>query len=180
MVWGLSGCALRPPGPRTLEISEAQLVERIARQFPVQRRVLDVFELTLNDPRVRLLPDENRLGTEMAYTMGRPGRPGARVLRGRLRISYGLRLVQDDMTVRLQEVRVEPLEPVQDDALSGLMADQVGRMGGLLAEELLRDFVVYRIRPEDLQGVSRQGYRPSELKVVPGGLALRLEPLSAP
>lgn len=176
-VLAFTGCALRPPGPRTLEISEAQLVDRIAQQFPLQRRVLEVFELTLQDPRVRLMPDENRIGTDMAYMVGRPARPSSRTLRGRLRISYGLRLDAQDMTVRLQDVRVEPLS---DDELSGPMTDHVGRMGGMLAEELLRDFVVYRIRPEDLKGAARQGYRPTQLTVVPGGLQLRLEPLSGP
>ena len=173
----LSGCALSPPGPRTLEISEVQLVERLARQFPVQRRVLEVFELSLQDPRVRLLPQENRMETDMAYVVGRPARPGSRTLRGRLRISYGLRLDAEDLSVRLQDVRVEPLA---DPDVPGPMAEHVGRMGGMLAEELLRDFVVYRIRPEDVQGAARQGYRPTQLTVVPGGLQLRLDPLPAP
>lgn len=173
----LGGCALRPPGPRTLDISEAQLVERIARQFPLQRRVLEVFELTLQEPRVRLLPEENRIGTDLAYVVGRPARPSSRALRGRLRISYGLRLDAEDLTVRLQEVRVE--SPTDLD-LPGPMVEHAGRMGGMLAEELLRDFVVYRIRPEDLQGAAQQGYRPTRLTVVPGGLQLRLDPLPSP
>lgn len=170
----LVGCALRPPGPRTLEISEAQLVERIARQFPLEKRLLDVFELSLEDPRVRLIPAENRMATEMAYVVRRPTRPSSRTLRGRLRISYGLRIDMDDMSVRLQEVQVEPL--AENDVLSP-MTEPVGRMGGMLAEEVLRDFVVYRIRPEDLQGVTRRGYRPTRLTVVEGGLQLLLEPL---
>ena len=98
----------------------------------------------------------------------------SRTLRGRLRISYGLRIDMDDMSVRLQEVQVEPL--AENDVLSP-MTEPVGRMGGMLAEEVLRDFVVYRIRPEDLQGVTRRGYRPTRLTVVEGGLQLLLEPL---
>lgn len=176
-VWALSGCALPAPGPRTLEISEARLVERIAVQFPVQRRFMDVFELSLDTPRVRLMPEENRLGTELDYVLGTVGRPASRAVRGKLALSYGLRIDTRDQTVRLHEVRVENFDVPGMPPPIGLHAS---RMGGMLAEDLLRDLVVYRIRPEDLQSVGRRGYTPGELTVVPGGLQLRLDPVQAP
>ena len=60
------------------------------------------------------------------------------------------------------------------------IGQHASRMGGMLAEDLLRDLVVYRIRPEDLQSVGRRGYTPGELTVVPGGLQRRLDPVQAP
>jgi hypothetical protein len=174
--WWLAGCALSPQ-PRTVGISEAQLAERIARQFPMQRRVMEMFELTLDAPSVRLLPQENRIGTELDYVLSRPGRPGSRTLRGRLVLSYGLRIEPQDQTVRLQEVRIGKLD---EAGMPEPLAEHAGRMGGMLAEEMLKDFVVYRIRPEDLQAAGRKGYRPTALTVVPGGLQLRLDPVVAP
>lgn len=176
-VWALSGCALPAPGPRTLEISEARLVERIAVQFPVQRRFMEVFELSLDAPRVRLMPEENRLGTELDYVLGTVGRPSSRAVGGKLALSYGLRIDTRDQTVRLHEVRVENFDVPGMPPPTGLHAS---RLGGMLAEDLLRDLVVYRIRPEDLQSVGRRGYTPGQLTVVPGGLQLRLDPVQAP
>ncbi|HEX5738365.1 MAG TPA: hypothetical protein VFY22_07630 [Hydrogenophaga sp.] len=176
-VWWLSGCALPAPGPRTLEISEARLVERIARQFPVQRRFMEVFELSLDTPRVRLIPEENRLGTELDYVLGTAGRPSSRATRGTLALSYGLRIDTQDQTVRLHEVRVENFDV---PGMPPPIGQHASRMGGMLAEDLLKDLVVYRIRPEDLHSVGRRGYTPGQLTVVPGGLQLRLDPIPPP
>lgn len=175
--WVLSGCALPAPGPRTLEISEARLVERIAVQFPVQRRFMDVFELSLDAPRVRLMPEENRLGTELDYVLGAAGRPSSRAVRGTLALSYGLRIDPGDQTVRLHEVRVENFDV---PGMPSPIGQHASRMGGMLAEDLLKDFVVYRIRPEDLKAAGRWGYQPGPVTVVPGGLQLRLDPVEAP
>lgn len=176
-VWVLSGCALPAPGPRTLEISEARLVERIAVQFPVQRRFMEMFELSLESPRVRLSPEENRIGTELDYVLGVAGRPSGRAVRGKLVLSYGLRIDNQDQTVRLHEVRVDTFDV---PGLPPAIGQQVSRMGGMLAEDLLRDFVVYRIRPEDLKAAGRWGYQPGPVTVVPGGLQLRLDPVESP
>ena len=58
----LGACAT---GPRTVSVSASELQAWIARRFPVERRVLEVFELRLSAPTVRLLPQDNRLVTEL-------------------------------------------------------------------------------------------------------------------
>lgn len=175
--WVLSGCALPPPGPRTLEISEARLVERIAVQFPVKRRFMEVFELSLDSPRVRLNPEENRIATELDYLLGAAGRPASRAVSGKLTLSFGLHINTQDQTVRLHEVRVDTFDV---PGLPPAVVQQASRMGGMLVEDLLRDFVAYRIRPEDLKTAGRWGYVPGPVTVVPGGLQLRLDPVEPP
>lgn len=175
-LWVLSGCALPTPGPRTLEVSEARLVERIAVQFPVKRRFMDALELSLDNPRVRLNTEENRIGTELDYVLGVAGRPSSRGVRGKLALSFGLLINTQDQTVRLHEVRVDTFDV---PGLPPAMGQHASRMGGLLAEDLLRDFVVYRIRPEDLKAAGRWGYEPGPVTVVPGGLQVRLDPVQS-
>ncbi|MBA4263826.1 MAG: hypothetical protein C0453_01980 [Comamonadaceae bacterium] len=175
-LWVLSGCALPAPGPRTLEVSEARLVERIAVQFPVKRRFMDALELSLDNPRVRLNTEENRIGTELDYVLGVAGRPSSRGVRGKLALSFGLLINTQDQTVRLHEVRVDTFDV---PGLPPAMGQHASRMGGLLAEDLLRDFVVYRIRPEDLKAAGRWGYEPGPVTVVPGGLQVRLDPVQS-
>ncbi|MGS5086114.1 DUF1439 domain-containing protein [Hydrogenophaga sp. A37] len=169
----LTGCGLMQPGPRQIDVSEAQLQSRIASQFPVKQRQLGLFDVTLEQPRLRLLPEENRVVTEMTYAVG-VALTGVAPVKGQLELSYGLRYEPSDSTVRLHQVRVERLGV---DGLSAAQAAQVKKIGGLMAEDLLKEAVVHRVKPEDLQSLSGRGYQPGVLKVVPGGLRLQLDPL---
>lgn len=169
---GLSGCAALKPGPRTVEIPEHRLVEAIAHQFPRSNRYLDLFDVTLSSPKVRLMPEVNRIGTQVDFAIGTP-LVETRTQRGTLSLSYGLRLDPVDNTVRLDAVRMESLS--MPDMPHG-QAERIQRMGGKLVEGLLPDLVVYRLKPEDLRTVQGWGYRPGALRVVPGGLELQLDP----
>jgi hypothetical protein len=172
VLW-LSGCALLPPRPRTVDISEARLVELINQQFPFNSRYLELFDVSLASPRVRLIPDENRIGTELGYRLG-SFLLGSREYQGRLNLSYGLRFEPSDNTVRLSGVRVEDFEV---PGVPSAYAARANRLGALLAENLLKDFVLYRLQPEDLTVSRGWGYQPGLLSVVPGGLRLRLDPV---
>lgn len=169
----LAGCSALPTGPRQIHISEAQLLERIANRFPVKQRYLGLFEVTLDQPRLRLLPEENRVGTEVRYLVGLP-LPGSSDIKGQLELSYGLRFEPSDTTLRLTQARVERLDV---DGLNAAQAAQVRKLGGLLAEDLMKEAVVHRLKKEDMESLAGRGYRPGALRVVPGGLQLTLDPL---
>ncbi|MFC7459965.1 hypothetical protein [Hydrogenophaga defluvii] len=173
LVLVLGGCVALT-GPRVVSVSEAQLAQRIAEQFPVRRRYLELFDLTLSAPRVRLIPAENRVGTRMDFALG-DFWGGSRRFDGALSLSYGLRFEPSDASVRMTDVRVEAFDVPR---LSGPMANQAQRLGALVAEHLLNDFSLHRFKPEDLQSAQRLGLRPGVLKVVPGGLQLELTPHS--
>ncbi|WP_137896449.1 DUF1439 domain-containing protein [Ramlibacter sp. 2FC] len=172
----LAACAALQPEPRVVEISEARLAALIAREFPRQGRYLEVFDIALDAPRLKLMPEENRIATQLPYRLGGP-LTGGRAYTGLLQLSYGLRYEPSDSSVRLADVRVEEFQ------LAGLPPAQqsrAGRLGGLLAQDLLQDFPIHRFRPEDLQQAGRRGLQPGELRVVPGGLQLHLVPVERP
>jgi hypothetical protein len=169
----LAACGSLGGGPRQIDISEAQLLSRMASQFPIQQRQLGLFNVTLDRPRLRLLPEENRIATEVTYAVGLALRGGAPVT-GQLELSYGLRYEPGDATVRLAQVRVERLGV---DGLSAAQAAQIKQIGGLMSDDVLKDAVVYRVKPEDLQSLTGRGYLPGALRVVPGGVRLQLDPL---
>jgi hypothetical protein len=169
----LAGCGALPGGPRHVDISEAQLLERIASRFPVRERYLGLFDFTLDQPRLRLMPEENRVGTEVAYLVRLPV-PGASDIRGRLELSYSLRFEPSDTTLRLTQARVERLDV---DGLNAAQAAQVKKLGGLLAEDVLKEAVVHRLKKEDMESLAGRGYRPGAIRVVPGGLRLSLDPV---
>lgn len=172
VLW-LAGCAALQPGPRTIEISEAKLVEIINTQFPFNSRYLELFDVSLASPRVRLIPAENRIGTELGYSLG-SFLLGARDYQGRLNLSYGLRFEPSDNTVRLSQVRVDGFEV---PGVPSAYASRANRLGALLAENLLKDFVIHRLKPADLEIARGWGYQPGALSVVPGGLRLQLDPV---
>jgi hypothetical protein len=61
---GLTGCA-GLIGSHDVEISESQLTLLLARQFPMERKVLEVIDLNVANPQIHLLPETNRIGTEL-------------------------------------------------------------------------------------------------------------------
>lgn len=170
----LAACAALRPETRMVEISEARLAALIARQFPHHGRYLEVFDIALEAPRLKLMPQENRIATQLPYVLGGPLLDGRRH-QGMLQLSYGLRFEPSDLSVRLTEVRVEEFR------LPGLppaLQPRASRLGGLLAENLLHDFPIHRFQPEDLQAAGGWSYQPGALRVVPGGLQLQLEPVA--
>ena len=169
----LAGCGALPSGPRQIDISEAQLLERIASRFPVKQRYLGLFEVTLDQPRLRLLPEENRVGTEVSYLIALP-LPGQSDFKGKLELSYGLRYEPSDTTLRLTQARVERLDV---EGLNAAQASQVKKVGGLLAEDLMKEAVVHRLKQADMESLAGRGYRPGVIRVLPGGLRLTLDPL---
>jgi hypothetical protein len=168
-----TGCALVQPGPRTIEISEARLAELVARRFPVDHRYMELLDVSLAQPRLRLVPQDNRIQTELDYTMGTV-LSGTRTVRGTLGLSYGLRFDPADRSVRLTEVRVDRFD------VPGLPAGQgqrMSRLGSAVAESLLQDAVIHRLRPDELKVAEGWYYEPGQFRVVPGGLQLSMTPV---
>ena len=65
------------------------------------------------------------------------------------------------------------------DGLPSLLASNVNRWGGLLAEELLEGAVVHTVDRAAIDQAARQGLRPGALKVTEGGVRVTLDPIRA-
>jgi hypothetical protein len=63
-VIALTGCA-QVLGPQTLTWSEADVNQMLAKRFPMDRRVLELLDVNVTQPEVKLLPGTNRLATDM-------------------------------------------------------------------------------------------------------------------
>ena len=169
----LAGC-VGGFGPRTIELPQARLQELVARHFPVDKRVLDAIDLTLDSPRVGLQPEANRISVELALRASGGNAISAR-LAGSLLVSEGLRFEPSDNTIRLVDVRVERF------VIDGLPANwqrQIDRLGKPLARGLLEDQVLYTLRPKDVAGLEGRGLRPGDLRVTASGLEITLLPIA--
>lgn len=174
-VLALAGCSALPFNnsfvPRTIEVSQEQLLAQVAGQFPFNRRMLDVFDVTVSTPRLTMLPQENRISTELDVDTGRTLLTEG--FKGRLALSHGLRYEPGDQSVRLADVR---LDRFQMDGVPDALKTRTGRLGSVLAEELLSGFTVYRFKPEDLKVALGLGFKPGAIRVTERGVALTLEP----
>ena len=166
-----AGCAA-VLGPRTVEVSQAQLEQLLSRRFPLTQLVLDIFDVAVSAPRLLMLPDSNRIATDFDIT-STDRLLGARH-RGTLALSFGLRFEPADNTLRVTQVRVERM---QIDAAPAPLQRHFERIGTLVAERALDDQIIHTLRPKDVEAVKGRGYRPSELRVTPGGLVVTLLPI---
>ena len=168
----LLGACAAVLGPRNIEVSQQRLQELVARRFPVNKRYLELFDVTISTPRLTLLPEANRIATQLDVTA--TDRLLRRPMNGSMDLNYALRFEPADNTVRLADVRVDSF---QIGDAPGPLQNQLNRIGRLLAEEMLDGEVVHTLRPEDVKNAQGRGYQPGELKVTPRGLVLTLNPI---
>src|SRR5690349_17044573 len=132
---------------------------------------MELIDLRLDAPRIALLPQSNRLSTELEVQASE--RLSARRYQGRLAMDYALRYDEAIQAVRLTDVRVQRL---QFDGASERLQPFVERLGTVLAEQVLRDAVIYRFKPEDLEKAGRRGWRPGAVTVTSRGVEITLAP----
>lgn len=161
---------------RSITLGLAQLDEELRRRFPLTRQVSGgLFELTLLRPRVRLLPERDRLGTQLdlALTELLMGTRHA----GQMDLDYGLRFDAPSRTIRLRDVRVHQVDfptvppPFQAD---------FARHAPPLAEQLLEGLALHQIPREQLMLLDGLGFKVAALRVVPQGLRVELKPALGP
>lgn len=166
----LAGCA-QLAGPRVVTLGEADLARLIERQFPFDRRVLEVLDVRVAAPKLRLMPEANRIGTLLEVQTS--DRLFGKSWRGRLDMDYALRYDEAEQVVRLTQVRVGRFEI---DGSSRETQQVVERLGPLLAEQLLKDLPIHRFKPEDLRNAQGLGYKPGAVTVTSRGVEITLTP----
>jgi hypothetical protein len=172
----LAGCAGMGV-PRSITLGEAELQAQLDKRFPMQRSLLDAFDLKLSDPRLRVDAAARRLATEL--TLQGSDRRSGRILQGRLAVDFALRYEPLDASIRLVQPRIDSLEFSPEPGLSPRRAEMAQRLGVALAERLLDDLVLYRVPAERLEALRAAGYRPGTLQVTPAGVEITIEPLPA-
>jgi hypothetical protein len=164
---GLAGCAGWGV-QRTVVLSQARMQSLVERQFPRQQRLFDVIDITVARPTLRLLPERNRIATDLDLVATE--RLSGRTARGSLALDYALRYEPSDASLRLSQVHVTD---VQLELGSGPLSPSAARLGAVLAERLLDDFVLYRADDQRLQQLQRAGVTAREIVVTTGGIELR-------
>ncbi len=161
--------------PRSINLSEAELQQLVDKAFPLDRRLLDVLEVSVTTPRLRLNSERNRIATELQVST-RDRLFGGQWF-GRLALDSGLRWEASDQTVRLAQVRVTEFKlDGGGSGSSSLARTQSERLGAVLAEKVLEDFTIYRLTRERAARLERAGVMPGTVAVTPRGVEVTLQP----
>ncbi len=171
----LPACASRNAGkPRSYTLPLAQLEKLIGSKFPQRRQLAGLMEVALLRPRLRLLPEANRVGTMIDLLVSE--QLMGRRFEGTMDLDYGIRFESSDGSVRMVDVRVGKVDfPAIPEQLRALVARAAPR----LAEQSLNELVLHKIEPDQLTMVNGLGYRVGEVRVTREGLKVDLLPASA-
>ena len=166
----LSGCASFL-GTHDVDISESQLTVLMARQFPMERKVMEVIDLNITNPVLTLIPQDNRVGTELDVTA--VDRLFGSTALGHVKLDYSLRFQPSDHTIRMTQVRVRELSLSSG---SNNLHGAAQRIGGLVAENALENLVLYRMKPAQADEMDRLNLVASPITVTPTGLHMSVSP----
>lgn len=160
-----AGCA-GLGGPPSVTLSERELAALLEKNFPIDRRLVEVFDVTLSRPRLRLLPERNRLAAELAVSARE------RLFRvnwsGTLDFDAALRWEPRDRSVRLAQVRVNDLR--SDGTQPDAAARGIERLAGAIVERVIEDFSIYTLPAERAEALLQRGFVPSAVAVTARGV----------
>jgi hypothetical protein len=157
-------------GPREVEIPLAQLQEAIANRFPFNSRYLQLLDVKVSNPHVTLQPESSRILTSMDTSIMPPFMNTAWA--GNFAVSGQLRFDPTRNALVLAEPRVENF---MVHGLDPLYANQIGRIGSFLAEELLKDVPLYAFQPNDFR-YGGTNFMPSKITTTSNALVVTFEP----
>lgn len=164
-----SACSALPSAGKQpgYTVSAEQLQLAVDKRFPLRYPVGGLLDLNVESPRLRLLPETNRLATDMVVMAAGP------VLRrsysGAFEVDFGLRYEASDQTIRAHQLRVNALR--FPDLPPG-PAELLNAYGPALAEQTLQNVVLHQLRPQDLALPNAMGLQPDSITVTPQGLLI--------
>jgi hypothetical protein len=164
---GLATTSSRATAGPSYKVSAEQLQRLIDERFPTRLPVGNLFNLDVESPRLRLLPELNRLASEMVMHAAGPAL--RRSYRGSFDVDFALRYEPGDQSIRAHELRVHSFR------LPGLPPQTLKLLdayGQALAEQALLEVVVHRLRPRELALADAMGLQPGDITVTPEGLVI--------
>jgi hypothetical protein len=159
------------PGGAGYKVTLEQLQQALAQRFPRRYEMGSLLNLNVQAPRVRLLPELNRLGTEMVVDAAGPAL--SRTSTGTFDVDFALRYEASDQTLRAHQIRLNALR--LDDMAPGPAA-LLQAYAPTLASQALKEVVLHKLKPQDLMLTDGLGLEPGSITVTAKGLTIALVP----
>ncbi|MCU0764399.1 MAG: DUF1439 domain-containing protein [Hydrogenophaga sp.] len=157
-----------------IPVPESLLQQSLRQRFPLRYPVPGLLNLDVQVPRLRLLPEQNRLGAQMQVLAAGPALN--RSHEGSFEVDFALRYEASDRTVRAHRLRMNRL---RFPTLQPGVVDLLNTYAPALAEQSLLEVVLHQLSPKDLALADAVGMQPSSITVTESGLriGLALKPL---
>lgn len=168
-IWLLLGMSQAVAQP-SYKVSAEQLQQALSQRFPVRHKVEGLLNFDVQEPRLRLLPEQNRIASDMVVEVAGPAL--RRSYNGALELDFELRYEPTDQSIRAHRLQVHSLR------LSGLpqrTAEMLEAYGPKVAEQALHEVVLHRLRPQDLALADTMGLQPATITVTSQGLVVGFE-----
>ncbi|MCA8020454.1 DUF1439 domain-containing protein [Burkholderia metallica] len=165
----LAACASTFPFiPDHYTFSRGDVQKAVARKFPYQKTVAQVVDVSLANPAVNLLPDQNRVAVQLDAHFASPFLRAP--VNGKFTVSGQLAY---DAPTRSVVLRSPAVDSLALDGDAQMYAQQVGAAAGLLATQLLTNYPIYTFKPEQLQfaGVN---YEPGTITILTNGIRVAI------
>lgn len=157
-------------GPRQIALPLSKLQAGMDRRFPLNNRVLELFDVQLTRPQLALQPDTERIALTMDASVAPPFLPqpwtGSMEMSGRLYVdaARGALFMGEP---RVDRFVIDGIDPSRQR--------QMTKVANVLVDQLIRDMPVYRFRPEDLRYAGVQ-FVPTRIATTSNALVVTLEP----
>ena len=151
------------------------LQTEVAKRFPLRYPVAGLVNIDLAAPRLGLLPEQNRMRAQMPVTAAGPGL--ARSQQGSFTVDFALRYEHSDRSLRAHQLKVYRFR------FPGLPPDAVDMLNSYapsLAEQALREVVLYQLQPKEAAMADLLGLQPGRVSVTEQGLLVELANKSPP
>ncbi|QXL85907.1 DUF1439 domain-containing protein [Comamonas sp. NLF-1-9] len=166
---GAAACTTGRGGPRSITVPLERLQAVVDGHFPRRLSAQGLLQLSVQAPRLRLLPALDHLGARLELGASSPLL--ARAYTGEADLDFALRYEPSDRSLRATELHLNALQ------LAGLPAPAEQLLRQSLADALrqsLRELVLYRLREQDLLLADTLGLQPGAISVTPEGLRIAL------
>jgi len=162
----LSSCA-SVLGPRQVELPLHKLQSSLDKRFPINERLLDIFDVQLTRPQLSLVPDQDRVALAVDASVAPPF---ARAWAGNVAFSGRLYIDPGRAAVMMAEPRVDRLQLGNPEA-----ERRLARVANTLIDTVARDMPVYAFDQKDLRYAGVQ-FVPTRIQTTRTGLLVTLEP----
>ena len=157
-------------GPREVSVPLHKLQAGLDKRFPVNNRVLELFDIQLSRPHLTLLPETDRVAITMEAVMAPPFLQQS--WSGNLALSGRLSLDAARGAIFMSEPTVDRFVV---DGMDESRQRQLTKVANLLMNQVVTDVPVYTFRPEDLRRGGVQ-FVPTRLTTQRDALVLTVEP----
>jgi hypothetical protein len=154
-------------GPRQVELPLHKLQAGLDKRFPVNERLLELFDVQLTRPQLAIQPDQDRVALAVDASVAPPF---ARAWNGNIAFSGRLYVDPGRAAVMMAEPRVDRLQLGNPEAERHL-----NRVANGLIDTVARDMPVYSFEQKDLRYAGVQ-FVPTRIQTTRTGLVVTLEP----